>query len=83
MEVAARRPARLPRQDGGLAGAGKRALGGRAQAADEKKIKEAGIQIVDLGPALRKLAYDAYWDALAKRAPEPIKELKAASDTLH
>jgi TRAP-type C4-dicarboxylate transport system substrate-binding protein len=52
------------------------------RAADEKKIKEAGIQTVDLGPEHRKLAYDAYWDALAKRAPEPIKELKAASDAL-
>ena len=52
------------------------------KAADEKKIKEAGIQIVDLGPNHRKLAYDVYWDALAKRAPEPIKELKAASDQL-
>ncbi len=52
------------------------------KAADAKKIKDAGIQIVDLGPGHRKLAYDAYWDALAKRAPEPIKELKAASDKL-
>ena len=52
------------------------------KAADEKKIKEAGIQIVDLGPNHRKLAYDVYWDALAKRAPDPIKELKAASDRL-
>jgi len=52
------------------------------KAADDKKIKEAGIQIVDLGPAHRKLAYDAYWDFLAKRAPEPIKELRAASDAL-
>ena len=43
---------------------------------------EAGIQIVDLGPGHRKLAYDVYWDALAKRAPEPIKELRAASDAL-
>ena len=52
------------------------------KSADAKKIKEAGIQIVDLGPNHRKLAYDAYWDALAKRAPDPIKELKAASDRL-
>ena len=52
------------------------------KAADDKKIKESGIQIVDLGPGHRKLAYDVYWDALAKRAPEPIKELKAASDAL-
>jgi TRAP-type C4-dicarboxylate transport system substrate-binding protein len=52
------------------------------KAADEKKIKEAGIQIVDLGPNHRKMAYDAYWEALAKRAPEPIKELRAASDAL-
>jgi TRAP-type C4-dicarboxylate transport system substrate-binding protein len=52
------------------------------KAADDKKIKEAGIQIVDLGPGHRKLAYDAYWEALAKRAPEPIKELRAASDAL-
>jgi TRAP-type C4-dicarboxylate transport system substrate-binding protein len=52
------------------------------KAADEKKIKESGIQIVDFGPNLRKMAYDAYWDVLAKRAPEPIKELKAASDKL-
>jgi len=52
------------------------------KAADEKKIKDAGIQIVDLGANHRKLAYDAYWDALAKRAPEPIKELKGLSDAL-
>jgi TRAP-type C4-dicarboxylate transport system substrate-binding protein len=50
--------------------------------ADEQKLKDAGIQIVDLGSGHRKLAYDAYWDALAKRAPEPIKELRAASDAL-
>jgi TRAP-type C4-dicarboxylate transport system substrate-binding protein len=52
------------------------------KAADDKKIKEAGIQIVDLGPGHRKLAYDAYWDALLKRAPEPVKELKTLSDQL-
>jgi TRAP-type C4-dicarboxylate transport system substrate-binding protein len=52
------------------------------QAADEKKIKEAGIQIVDLGAGHRKTAYDAYWEALLKRAPEPTKELKAHSDAL-
>jgi TRAP-type C4-dicarboxylate transport system substrate-binding protein len=52
------------------------------KAADEKKLKEAGIQTVDLGAGHRKLAYDTYWDALAKRAPEPIKELRAASDAL-
>ena len=52
------------------------------QAVDAKKISDAGIQIVDLGPGHRKLAYDAYWEALAKRAPEPIRELKAASDAL-
>ena len=52
------------------------------KSADEKKIKESGIQIVDLGANHRKLAYDAYWDALAKRAPEPIKELKSAADAL-
>jgi TRAP-type transport system periplasmic protein len=52
------------------------------KAADEKKIKEAGIQIVDLGAKHRQLAYDAYWDFLLKRAPEPTKELKALSDKL-
>jgi TRAP-type C4-dicarboxylate transport system substrate-binding protein len=52
------------------------------KAADDKRIKDAGIQVVDLGPGHRKLAYDAYWEALAKRAPEPIKELRAASDAL-
>jgi TRAP-type transport system periplasmic protein len=52
------------------------------RAADDKRLKDAGIQVVDLGPGHRKLAYDAYWDALAKRAPEPIKELRAASDAL-
>jgi TRAP-type C4-dicarboxylate transport system substrate-binding protein len=51
-------------------------------AADEKKMKEAGIQIVDLGPGHRKTAYDAYWDSLAKRAPEPTKELHTLSDSL-
>ena len=52
------------------------------KAADEKKMKDAGMQVVNLGPAHRKLAYDAYWDHLLKRAPEPTKELKAASDAL-
>jgi TRAP-type C4-dicarboxylate transport system substrate-binding protein len=52
------------------------------KAADEKKLKEAGIQIIDLGPGHRKAAYDAYWDSLLKRAPEPTRELKAASDKL-
>jgi TRAP-type C4-dicarboxylate transport system substrate-binding protein len=52
------------------------------RAADDKKIKEAGIQIIDLGPAHRQTAYDAYWEQLAKRAPEPTKELKALSDAL-
>jgi hypothetical protein len=45
-------------------------------------MKEAGIQVVDLGPGHRKAAYDAYWDHLAKRAPDPTKELKALSDQL-
>ena len=35
-----------------------------------------------MGPGHRQAAYDAYWDVLAKRAPGPIKELKAASDAL-
>ncbi|HEX6692842.1 MAG TPA: TRAP transporter substrate-binding protein DctP, partial [Burkholderiales bacterium] len=52
------------------------------QAADAAKIKQAGIQIVDLGPKHRQLAYDAYWEHLMKRAPEPTKELKALSDSL-
>jgi len=52
------------------------------KAADDKKIKDAGIQIVDLGPAHRRLAYEVYWDTLAKRAPEPIKELRSAADAL-
>jgi len=52
------------------------------KAADEKRIKEAGIQVVDLGPGHRSAAYDAYWNALAKRAPEPIKELRSLSDRL-
>jgi TRAP-type C4-dicarboxylate transport system substrate-binding protein len=53
------------------------------KAADEKKIKEAGIQIVDLGPGHRRTAYDAYWDYLAKRAPEPTRELRSLADALH
>ncbi len=52
------------------------------KSADDKKIKEAGIQVVNMGPNHRKMAYDAYWAALAKRAPEPIKELHALSDKL-
>ena len=52
------------------------------KAADEKKMKDAGIQVVNLGPAHRKAAYDAYWEHLAKRAPEPTKELRALSDRL-
>lgn len=53
------------------------------KAADEKKIKQAGIQIVDLGPGHRRTAYDAYWDYLAKRAPEPTRELRSLADALH
>ncbi len=53
------------------------------KAADDKKIKEAGIQVVDLGPAHRRTAYDAYWDYLAKRAPEPTKELRSLAERLH
>jgi TRAP-type C4-dicarboxylate transport system substrate-binding protein len=52
------------------------------KAADDKRIKEAGIQIVDLGANHRKVAYDAYWEFLLKRAPEPTKELKSLSDQL-
>ena len=52
------------------------------RAADDKRIKEAGIQIVDLGANHRKIAYDAYWEFLLKRAPEPTKELKSLSDQL-
>ena len=52
------------------------------KAADEKKMKDAGIQTANLADAHRKAAYDAYWDHLAKRAPEPTKELKALSDAL-
>jgi TRAP-type C4-dicarboxylate transport system substrate-binding protein len=52
------------------------------KAADEKKMKDAGIQVVDLGAAHRKAAYDVYWDHLLKRAPEPTKELRSASDAL-
>jgi TRAP-type transport system periplasmic protein len=52
------------------------------RAADEKRMKAAGIQVIDLGPAHRQLAYDAYWEHLAKRAPEPTKELRKASDLL-
>jgi hypothetical protein len=40
------------------------------------------MQIIDLGPKHRQIAYDAYWNTLAKRAPEPIKELRALSDRL-
>jgi TRAP-type transport system periplasmic protein len=52
------------------------------KAADDKKIKEAGIQLVNLGANHRSTAYTAYWDYLAKRAPEPTRELKALSDKL-
>jgi TRAP-type C4-dicarboxylate transport system substrate-binding protein len=50
--------------------------------ADDKRIKEATIQIVDLGANHRKVAYDAYWEFLLKRAPEPAAELKSLSDAL-
>ena len=52
------------------------------KAADAKRIKDAGIQVVDLGANHRKIAYDVYWDFLLKRAPEPVKELKGLSDKL-
>ena len=51
-------------------------------AADDKRIKESGIQIINMGPEQRKVAYDAYWNALAKRAPDAIKELRTLSDKL-
>lgn len=45
-------------------------------ASERKRQDEAGIKGIDMGAAYRKMAYDAYWADLEKRAPEPIQVLR-------
>jgi len=49
-------------------------------AAERKRQADAGIQSVDLGPAYRKQAYEAYWTEIAKRAPDSVKVLRPLLD---
>jgi TRAP-type transport system periplasmic protein len=53
---------------------------GAKTAAEIKRQADAKIQPVDLGPAYRKQAYDAYWAEMAKRAPEQVKALRPLFD---
>jgi TRAP-type transport system periplasmic protein len=50
----------------------------RAQAADdEEKIqKEAGVQVVNLGPDMRKRAHDSFWAELQAASPQHVAHLK-------
>ena len=43
---------------------------------ETKRQADAGIKIVNLGPDYVKLAYNAYWTELTKRAPESIGILR-------
>lgn len=43
---------------------------------EAKRQAEGGIQTINLGPEYRKLAYDAYWAEMSKRAPEQVKALR-------
>ena len=49
-------------------------------AAELKRQADAGITAVDLGPAYRKQAYDAYWAEIGKRAPDSVKMLRPLLD---
>jgi len=49
-------------------------------AAEMKRQRDAGINAVNLGPAYRSQAYNAYWAELSKRAPEAIKALRPLLD---
>ena len=45
-------------------------------ASETKRQADAGIRIVNLGPDYVKLAYNAYWTELTRRAPESIVILR-------
>ncbi|MSQ72902.1 MAG: ABC transporter substrate-binding protein [Betaproteobacteria bacterium] len=45
-------------------------------AIEMKRQRDAGINAVNLGPAYRSQAYNAYWAELTKRAPDAIKTLR-------
>ena len=45
-------------------------------ASETKRQADAGIRIVNLGPDYVKLAYNAYWTELTRRAPESIGILR-------
>ena len=49
-------------------------------AAERKRQADAGIKTIDLGPAFRKQAYEAYWAEMTKRAPEQVKALRPLFD---
>jgi TRAP-type C4-dicarboxylate transport system substrate-binding protein len=45
--------------------------------AKEAEIQEkAGIKVIDMGPEWVKQAHEVYWEALAKRSPKGIAELR-------
>jgi TRAP-type C4-dicarboxylate transport system substrate-binding protein len=45
-------------------------------AAEEKILKDAGVQFVDLGPWFTKRAHDAYWADLTAKSPQHIPHLR-------
>jgi len=45
-------------------------------AAEDKILKDAGVQFIDLGPAFSKRAHDAYWADLAAKSPQHIPHLR-------
>ena len=47
---------------------------------ERRRQAEGNIQPIDLGPAFRKQAYDAYWAQIEKRAPEQVKALRPLYD---
>ena len=46
-------------------------------AADEEKIqKEGGVQVINLGPEMRKRAHDSFWAELQAASPQHVAHLK-------
>jgi TRAP-type C4-dicarboxylate transport system substrate-binding protein len=43
---------------------------------EEQIQKDAGIQVVNLGPELRKFAHDAFWGELERASPQHVPHLK-------
>jgi TRAP-type C4-dicarboxylate transport system substrate-binding protein len=46
------------------------------EAAEDKILKDAGVQDIDLGAWFSKRAHDAYWEDLAKKSPQHVPHLR-------